>query len=66
MAENVRAVLVRKKGQSGAFRVTGGGGNGQNVVTGPKEVGVVIVEIKPGQTGMCFGKPSVRRFYKHN
>jgi hypothetical protein len=64
MDDNVRAVLVKKRGESGAFRVTGGGDNQlQNVVTGPKEVGVVIVEIKPGQTGMCFGRPSLRRFY---
>jgi hypothetical protein len=65
MDENVRAVLVKKKGESGAFRVTGGGNDElQNVVTGPNEVGAVIVEIKAGQTGMCLGKPSFRRFVR--
>jgi hypothetical protein len=64
MDENVRAVLVKKKGETGAFQVTGGGNSQmQNVITGPDEVGVVIVEIKPGQTGTCYGKPSFRRFY---
>jgi hypothetical protein len=63
MDENVRAVLVKKKGESGAFRVTGGNSQMQNVVTGPNEVGVVIVEIKPGQTGTCYGRPSLRRFF---
>lgn len=60
MEDNVRAVLVRKEGGSGAFRVTGG--ETQNVVTGPSETGAVIVEIKAGQTGMCLGKPTIRRF----
>jgi hypothetical protein len=60
MDSTVGAVLVKKKGESGAFRVTGG--ETQNVVTGPNESGVVIVVIKRGQTGMCLGRPSIRRF----
>ncbi|KAI0571623.1 hypothetical protein L13192_10164 [Pyrenophora tritici-repentis] len=60
MDSDVGAVLVKKKGDHGAFRVTGG--ETQNVVTGPNESGVVIVVIKRGQTGMCLGRPSIRRF----
>lgn len=64
MDSEVGAVLVKKQGARGAFRVTGGGAQNdvQNVVTGPEETGVVIVIIKPGQTGMCLGHPSIRRF----
>lgn len=62
MDPDIRAVLVRRKGEPGAFRVTGGGVEVQNIVTGPKERGAVIVVISPGQVGMCFGHPSFRRF----
>ncbi|KAF2818180.1 hypothetical protein CC86DRAFT_472985 [Ophiobolus disseminans] len=66
MGSEVGAVLVRKKGNPGAFRVTGGGAQNkvQNVVTGPNESGDVIVVIKPGQTGMCLGRPTLRRFMR--
>ncbi|KAF2024860.1 hypothetical protein EK21DRAFT_77789 [Setomelanomma holmii] len=57
---DIRAVLVRKKGTAGAIRVTGG--EVLNIVTGPQEDGAVIVFIEPGQTGMCLGRASFRRF----
>ncbi|KAH7061874.1 hypothetical protein BKA63DRAFT_497714 [Paraphoma chrysanthemicola] len=62
MDPNIRAVFVRRKGEPGAFRVTGRGDDVQNIVTGPNERGAVIVVINPGQVGMCFGHPSFRRF----
>jgi hypothetical protein len=65
MDSTVRAVFVTKQGANGAFRVTGGSQQEViNVVTGPREIGVVIVVIMPGQTGMCLGHPSIRRFYR--
>ncbi|CAN9359967.1 unnamed protein product [Alternaria alternata] len=63
VGKDIRAVLVRKRSGRGAFRVTGGG-TAQNVETGPDKDGAVIVLIKPGQTGMCLGKPSFRCFKK--
>ncbi|PSN58863.1 hypothetical protein BS50DRAFT_580402 [Corynespora cassiicola Philippines] len=64
MDESVGAVLVKKQSAHGAFRVTGRGTQSEvpNIVTGPSEAGFVIVAIKAGQTGMCFGRPSIRRF----
>jgi hypothetical protein len=65
MDNTVGAVLVTKQGAHGAFRVTGGTQQEvTNVVTGPGEAGLVIVVIKPGQTGMCLGHPSIRPFYR--
>ncbi|KAF2193619.1 hypothetical protein K469DRAFT_712409 [Zopfia rhizophila CBS 207.26] len=66
MDTTVGAVLVRKQGAHGAFRVTGAGRPKEvpNVVTGPGESGFVIVIIKPGQTGMCLGHPSIRLFFR--
>ncbi|KAF1358481.1 hypothetical protein EJ07DRAFT_179681 [Lizonia empirigonia] len=61
VGHDIRAVLVRKKSGRGAFRVTGGNAV-QNVETGPDKNGAVIVLIKPGQIGMCLGKPSFRCF----
>jgi nucleoside-triphosphatase THEP1 len=57
---SVRAILVRKNSASGAVRVFGT--SVRNVVTGPKEVGFVIVVVKSGEECMLLGSPSVRYF----
>jgi hypothetical protein len=65
----VRAVLVYKNGPPGAVRVTGPGTPTPvpNVVTGPDGKGLEVVEVKPGQTCMFLGEPTVRFFrYRSN
>lgn len=64
---SIRAILVYKDGPGGAVRVTGPGisQNVLNVVTGPDETGLEIVEVIPGQTCMFFGQPTVR-YFRHN
>jgi hypothetical protein len=61
---SVRAVLVYKNGSAGAVRVTGPNAPQPvpNIVTGPDEIGLEIIEVKDGQTCMFFGDPVVRFF----
>ncbi|PYI34282.1 hypothetical protein BP00DRAFT_423265 [Aspergillus indologenus CBS 114.80] len=59
---SVRAVLVYKGASAGAVRVTGPNTPQPvpNVVTGPDEVGLAVLQVKEGQTCMFFGSPVVR------
>ena len=65
MSEDVRAVLIQKRCEKGAFKVAGEGLTKEiiTVITGQDQHGISLVLIRPGQTGMCLGRPSLRRFY---
>jgi len=57
------AILVKKQGAAGAVRVFANN-DIRNVVTGPNEIGSVIVAVRTGEGEFCriLGTPSVRYF----
>jgi len=57
------AILVKKQGAAGAVRVFASN-DIRNVVTGPNEVGSVIVAVRTDKSEYCriLGTPSVRYF----